>query len=103
MGRKNRMKSTFVNEVRPGTLWTCHHRDLTLSLNKTLDNRLSFCEIQPGDMIIVLKVRTDDGYNKALGALDIPTIRLVDCVSQRKGIMFTTSLENFYLSYHKVA
>ena len=35
MGRKNKLKSTFIDKVIPGTLWKCHNKD-RIMLHQTL-------------------------------------------------------------------
>jgi hypothetical protein len=84
MGRKNRMKSTFTNEVRPGTFWICHHKDQII-----LNQRLEY--IQKDDVIIVLDT------------LDtVMNTKVVKCHSQKLNTAFTTPMENFYHNYHKL-
>jgi hypothetical protein len=84
MGRKNRMKSTFPNEVRPGTFWICHHKDQII-----LNGRL--VDIQKDDVVVVL------------GLLEtIMRTKVVKCHSQKMNTTFTTPMENFYYNYHKL-
>jgi hypothetical protein len=84
MGRKNRMKSTFANEVRPGTFWICHKKDQII-LNMKLQT------IEKDDVVIVLDI--------------LPTVletKVVKCHSQKLNTAFTTPMENFYFNYHKL-
>ena len=85
MGRKNRMKSTFINQVIPGTLWLCHTNDTII-----IDHRLT--KIYKGDFVIVL------------GILDtiIPDCYVVEAFSQKNNFLYTTPLEDFYKSYRQI-
>ena len=84
MERKNRMKSTFANQVSPGTFWICHHKDQII-----LQGRLEF--IQKDDVVVVLKqLKT------------IMNTKVVECFSQKMNTTFTTPMENFYHNYHKL-
>jgi hypothetical protein len=84
MGRKNRIKSIFANEVSPGTFWICHHTDRII-----LDGRL--IDIQKDDVVIVLALLKT-----------IMNTKVVECHSQKMNTIFTTPMENFYHNYHKL-
>jgi hypothetical protein len=84
MARKNRIKSTFANEVSPGTFWICHHKDRII-----LDGRL--IDIEKDDVVVVLKqLKT------------IMNTKVVECFSQKMNTAFTTPMENFYHNYDKL-
>jgi hypothetical protein len=85
MGRKNKLKSTFIDKVIPGTLWKCHNKD-RIMLNQTLT------WIEKGDFCIVLSIET--GFFK--------DIKMVKCLSQKKLVCYLTTLEDFYFNYHEV-
>jgi len=84
------MKSTFTNEVRPGTFWICHHKDQII-----LNGRL--VDIQKDDVVVVLKFIDKINFNNL-----IHDTKLVDCYSQKMNCKYTTTLENFYFNYHKL-
>lgn len=85
MGRKNKLKSTFIDKVIPGTLWKCHNKD-RIMLHQTLT------WIEKGDFCIVLSIET--GFFK--------DIKMVKCLSQKKLVCYLTTLEDFYFNYHEV-
>lgn len=85
MGRKNRMKSTFINTVHPGSMWICHARHGTLNYPE---------KIEKGDIALVLEV-TDLGFMDSLN-------KFVKILSQKKGSVCVVSLEDFYFCYHKI-
>ena len=85
MGRKNKLKSTFIDKVIPGTLWKCNNKN-RIMLNQTLT------WIEKGDFCIVLSIET--GFFK--------DIKMVKCLSQKKLVCYLTTLEDFYFNYHEV-
>jgi len=84
MGRKNRLKSTFINKVRPGTLWKCHNTYTSFYQTPTCIEKNDFC--------IVLSIET--GFYK--------NIIMVKCLSQKKALSYLTALEDFYFNYHEI-
>lgn len=89
MGRKNRMKSTFANQVSAGSFWIRHNQyQILINLN--------LVRLQKDDVVIVLGFLNTD-YN----LLD-KNIKIVKCHSQKMNCTYTTTLENFYFNYHKL-
>jgi hypothetical protein len=86
MGRKNKLKSTFIDKVIPGTIWICHNKDRIL-----IGGKLDF--IQKGDICVVLSHETR--YFRK----EIP---MVKCLSQRWACVYLTTLEDFYFNYHEL-
>lgn len=90
MGRKNRMKSTFANEVSAGTFWIRHNK-YGVILNQ------SYVQLEKDDVVIVL------GFVKPNPNINLlHNIKVVKCHSQKMNCIYTTSLENFYFNYHKL-
>lgn len=79
------MKSTFINTVRPGTVWTCHKDHHTLKFPEI---------ISKGDVVIVLEVEI---YYQAY-----PECHSVVLLSQKKGCTQFVALEDFYMWYKKI-
>lgn len=83
MGRKNRMKSTFINDVRTGSMWKCHHDHNTIKFP---------VNVQKGDVVIILGIiKFNYGSHS-----------VVECVSQQKASTVAVTLEDFYFCYHKM-
>lgn len=59
MGRKNRFKSTFINNLNPGTLRVCHATHATFSFPE---------KTKKGDVVLVLEV-TDFGFEHSVNKL----------------------------------
>lgn len=83
MGRKARMKSTFINKVNPGTMWKCHHDHNTIKFPVS---------VQKGDVVIIL----------GIVELQYGSHSVVECFSQQKATTVAVTLEDFYFCYHKV-
>lgn len=90
MGRKNRMKSTFVNDVRPGTFWIRHNE-------YQIVHHQELVKLKKEDVVIVLKFIDKISFNNL-----VHDTKLVDCYSQKMNCKYTTTLENFYFNYHKL-
>jgi hypothetical protein len=86
MGRKRKMKSTFINETRPGTLWLCH-----TTHNIVVDWTLLLIEQE--DIAFVIDVEETI----------FPNQYCLTSLSQRHGIIHTTPLDDFFLYYRQIA
>jgi hypothetical protein len=86
MGRKRRMKSTFINDVTVGSLWICHTNHEVI-YQKTL------------------RLVERNSYTVVLGV--VPTIfsrmYVVESVIQKYGVIYSIPLEEFFLYYRKLA
>ena len=88
MGRKNRMKSTFANDVSTGTFWI-RHKEYQVILNQAL------IKLVKEDVVIVL------GFVES-NIIHLRDVKIVQCYSQKLNCAYTTTLENFYFNYHKL-
>lgn len=81
MASKNRMKSTFMNNIQPGTYWIC----------KEEHNTIKFPErISKGDILITIKKEFYNGY---------------DCIqfySQKKNGIVRLTAQDIYFFYDKM-
>ena len=84
MGRKNRMKSTFPNEVRIGTFWLRHREAKIFAIPKSI-------ELPKNDVVMVVGVR-DSSMN----------IKFVQYYSQKLCCNLECKMEDFYFSFHKL-
>ena len=86
MGRKRRMKSTFINDVTVGSLWICH-------TGHNIVHKGSFRLVER------------DSYTVVIGI--IPTIfrdmYVVESVIQKYGVIYSEPLEEFFVYYRKLA
>jgi hypothetical protein len=89
MGRKNRMKSTFANDVSTGTFWI-RHKEYQVILNQ------AFIKLVKEDVVIVMGLVSPHNINI------IKDVKLVQCYSQKMNCIYTTDLEKFYFNYHKL-
>lgn len=90
MGRKNRMKSTFANEVSAGSFWI-RHNTYGILLNQ------KYIKLEKDDVVIVL------GFLKPGPNVNIlDGVKIVKCHSQKMNCTYTTNLEQFYFNYHKL-
>ena len=90
MGRKNRMKSTFANQVSPGTFWIRHNSYGVLINQK-------YTKLEKDDVVVVLGFLNDEKIN-----IVFKDIKIVKCYSQKMNGVYTTDLEKFYFNYHKL-
>ena len=84
MGRKNRMKSTFVNEVRIGTFWLRHREAKIYQFPKSI-------ELPKNDVVMVLGIR-DSPVNT----------KIIKYYSQKLSRELECTMEDFYFSFHKL-
>lgn len=90
MGRKNRMKSTFANQVSAGSFWI-RHNTYGILLNQ------KYIKLEKDDVVVVLGFLNDDKIN-----IIFKDIKIVKCYSQKMCTTYTTDLEKFYFNYHKL-
>ena len=84
MGRKNRMKSTFPNEVRIGTFWLRHREAKIFAFPKSID-------LPKNDVVVIIGVR-----NSSMN------IKIVQYYSQKLSRELECTMEDFYFSFHKM-
>ena len=84
MGRKNRMKSTFANEVRIGTFWLRHREAKIFGIPKSI--------ILPKDDVVMVVGIRDSSMN----------IKFVQYYSQKLCCNLECKMEDFYFSFHKL-
>ena len=84
MGRKNRMKSTFPNEVRIGTFWLRHREAKIFAFPKSID-------LPKNDVVVIIGVR-----NSSMN------IKIVQYYSQKLSRELECTMEDFYFSFHKL-
>jgi hypothetical protein len=90
MGRKNRMKSTFANQVSAGSFWI-RHKGYGVLINQ------NWVELLKDDVVIVLGfLKPGTNVNMLDG------VKIVKCYSQKMNCIYTTTLEQFYFNYHKL-
>lgn len=81
MASKNRMKSTFMNNIQPGIYWIC----------KVEHHTIKFTErISEGDILITIKKEIYNGY---------------DCIqfySQKKNSIVRLTAQDIYFYYDKM-
>ena len=83
MGRKNRMKSTFANEVRIGTFWLRHNEAKIFGIPESI--------ILPKNDIVMV-----------VGFREIMNIKHVQYYSQKLSRQLECTMENFYFNYRKL-
>jgi hypothetical protein len=84
MGRKNRMKSTFLNEVRIGTFWLCHNEVKIFSIPESII-------LPKNDIVMVVGIRDS-----------VMNIKHVQYYSQKLSRQLECTMENFYFNYRKL-
>ena len=84
MGRKNRMKSTFLNEVRIGTFWVRHRETRTFQLPENL-------VLPKNDIVMVVGIRDS-----------VMNIKQIQYYSQKLSRQLECTIEDFYFSFHKL-
>jgi hypothetical protein len=84
MGRKRRMKSTFINEVREGTLWYCHTKHNVVANGE-------FRSIEKG-YFIVINVENTIFVNHYVANIH----------SQKDLQLYSIPLEEFFLYYRPI-
>lgn len=89
MKRKNRMKCTFINDVRPGTFWIRHNE-------YQLFKNFKFLNLEKSDVIMVL------GFANINLNLIYVDMKLVECYSQKMNCSYETTLHDFYKNYRKL-
>lgn len=85
MEKKKRMKSTFANKVRIGTLWKCILADTII-----LDHTIAY--VPPNDMLIVI------GKEKTI----FPNSIVVNLYSQKLKCEISTPLDELYSNYELI-
>ncbi len=89
MGRKvKRVKSTFRNEVRPGTLWSCRFNDTFYDYEQQC-----YRFMQPEQLILILSIKKFEWLND----------EMVECYHQEDGIVFLKSFEDLAHNYNKIS
>ena len=84
MGRKNRMKSTFLNEVRIGTFWLRHREAKIFAIPESI-------VLPKNDIVMVVGIRVHP--------MDI---KKVQYYSQKLSRQLECTMEDFYFSFHKL-
>ena len=84
MGRKNRMKSTFLNEVRIGTFWLRHNERKLFAIPENII-------LPKNDIVMVVGIRDN-----------VMNIKQVQYYSQKLSRQLECTIEDFYFSFHKI-
>ena len=84
MGRKNRMKSTFANEVRIGTFWLRHNEGKLFAIPESII-------LPKNDIVMVVGIRDS-----------VMNIKHVQYYSQKLSRQLECTMEDFYFSFHKL-
>lgn len=84
MGRKNRMKSTFSNEVQIGSFWLRHNERKIFAFPKSID-------LPKNDIVVVVAIR-----NSSMN------IKFVKYYSQKLSRELECTMEDFYFNYRKL-